>query len=82
MVAAAEQLAKPFDQIRVDLYDCGGEVYFSELTSYDGSGYSYFCPEDAPTEPRPSDELDHQLGALWALPRIPLSRKLLALLRR
>ena len=34
----AETLAAPFDYIRYDFYELGGEVYFSELTAYPMSG--------------------------------------------
>jgi len=34
----AERLAKPFDYIRVDLYELNGKVFFSELTVYPLSG--------------------------------------------
>ena len=34
----AEMLAAPFDFVRCDLYEMGGEIYFSELTVYPTSG--------------------------------------------
>jgi hypothetical protein len=40
----AETLASAFDHIRVDLYNVGGEVYFSELTVYPQSGKSVASP--------------------------------------
>lgn len=43
-VAIAEQLAKPFDLIRVDLYLIGDEVYFGELTNYPGAGWDALKP--------------------------------------
>jgi hypothetical protein len=38
MVEIAGQLSKPFDFVRVDLYDVGGRVYFGELTFTPGAG--------------------------------------------
>ena len=38
MRTVAERLGGEFDFIRVDLYDLGDSVYFSELTVYPGSG--------------------------------------------
>jgi hypothetical protein len=38
MVELAERLARPFDFIRVDLYEIDGEIFFSELTVYPMSG--------------------------------------------
>ena len=32
MVKMAEDLAKPFPSVRVDLYDIDGKIYFSEMT--------------------------------------------------
>jgi TupA-like ATPgrasp len=43
-VAVAEQLAAPFDLIRVDLYLIGDEVYFGELTNFPGAGWDALKP--------------------------------------
>jgi hypothetical protein len=45
MVQWAEQLAAPFPEVRVDLYNLHGQIYFGELTFYDGSGYMQFSPD-------------------------------------
>ena len=57
MLAVAEELGAAFDFIRVDLYEVGGAVWFSELTPYPGGGLDRFDPA-----------LDSSLGALWQLP--------------
>lgn len=58
LLAAAESLGSDFDFIRVDLFNCDGEIYFGELTPYPGSGCSKFVPAD----------FDTYLGKLWTLP--------------
>ena len=45
MVEVAEKLSKGFPYVRVDLYNVGGKIYFSELTFYPASGYIPFNPE-------------------------------------
>lgn len=44
MVEVAEKLSKGFPYVRVDLYNIGGKIYFSELTFYPASGYIPFNP--------------------------------------
>ncbi len=44
MLALAEKLSKPFDYVRVDLYDLNGKIYFGELTHYPDSGVLKFEP--------------------------------------
>lgn len=46
MVKLAEVLSEGFCEIRVDLYLCGGQIYFGELTFFDGSGYDRITPEE------------------------------------
>ena len=58
MIAGAEELARNFDFVRVDLYDTVRGPRFGELTFYPGSGLDRFDP--------PS--LDFALGALWREP--------------
>ena len=58
MVTIAEKLSKPFPQVRVDLYNVNGRVYFGEFTFYDGSGYMKYDP----------DEFDYDLGSKFVLP--------------
>lgn len=41
IVACAEKLAAPFDDIRVDIHEVDGELYFSELTIYSLGGYAW-----------------------------------------
>lgn len=42
----AENLAKPFEFVRVDLYNVDGKVYFSELTFFTGGGFVPFDPPE------------------------------------
>lgn len=58
MLEVASRLGKPFDFIRVDLYEFEDEVYFGELTPYPGAGLRPYSPSD----------LDLQLGRKWNLP--------------
>lgn len=58
MVEIAKDLSKDFPHVRVDLYNIDGEIYFGELTFYDGSGYKGYCP----------DEFDFILGENFKLP--------------
>lgn len=45
MILIAEQLSSEFPHVRVDLYNVDGQIYFGELTFYDGSGYMEFEPD-------------------------------------
>lgn len=45
MKTIAETLSKDFPHVRVDLYNIAGNIYFGELTFYDGSGYMTFTPD-------------------------------------
>ena len=38
MLKLVEKLSKPFDHVRVDLYNLNGKIYFGELTHYPLSG--------------------------------------------
>lgn len=58
MVSLAEKLAKGFPHIRVDLYECDGQIYFGELTFYDGSGFDAIEPI----------EWDYKIGKMLKLP--------------
>ena len=46
MVAIAERLSKGLPHIRVDLYECNGQIYFGELTFFDGSGFDKIEPSE------------------------------------
>lgn len=52
MIVLAENLAKGFPFVRVDLYNIQGKVFFGEMTFYPWSGYVQFNP----------DEFDFTLG--------------------
>ena len=45
MIRICKILSKPFAQVRVDLYEVNGKVYFGELTFTPGGGSDYFTPE-------------------------------------
>lgn len=55
MIKIAETLAGDFPEVRVDLYNVDGKIYFGELTFYDGSGYMKYGP----------DEFDFQAGEFF-----------------
>ena len=57
MIEIVKKLCEGFDQVRVDLYDVEGKIYFGEMTFTNGSGLE-------PIEPSSYDEL---LGSLWGL---------------
>ncbi len=44
MKVIASKLSKGFPQIRVDLYEINGKVYFGELTLYHWQGRMKFIP--------------------------------------
>lgn len=52
MVEIARKLSADFPQVRVDLYNIEGKIFFGELTFYDGSGYFHYDP----------DEFDFEMG--------------------
>ncbi len=52
MVEIAENIGQHFPHVRVDLYNVAGQIYFGELTFYDGLGYMAFTP----------DSFDKELG--------------------
>lgn len=58
MFRIAADLCKPFVYVRVDFYECGGKIYFGELTFFGGSGFFSFSP----------DEADFTLGEMIELP--------------
>lgn len=43
IIGAAEDIARGFDFLRVDLYSDGRRVYFGEITVYPGAGYEKFA---------------------------------------
>lgn len=44
MIVIAEKLAQNIPHVRVDLYECNGNIYFGELTFYDGGGFDKIEP--------------------------------------
>lgn len=59
MIEVAKKLAEGFPHIRVDLYNCNGEIFFGELTFFHNSGTFPWYPE----------EWDYNLGKMLTLPK-------------
>ncbi len=57
MKEIALNLSKPFQYVRVDLYQVGGKIYFGELTYFPAGGTPDFVP----------DEYDEIVGNMWQL---------------
>lgn len=57
MKSIAAALCKPFQYVRVDLYQVGGKVYFGELTFFPAGGAPDFVPK----------EYDRIVGDMWTL---------------
>ena len=57
MLELVEKLSKPFDHVRVDLYNLNGKIYFGELTHYPGSGICKYEPIS----------FDFELGKHWKI---------------
>jgi len=57
MIRIAEMLSKPFDYVRVDLYNLNGKIYFGELTHYPNSARGLFTPQS----------FDFELGKYWKI---------------
>lgn len=55
MVVLAEKLSSSFSQVRVDLYNVDGEIYFGEMTFTNGNGFEIIRPES----------MDLELGSYW-----------------
>jgi len=55
MVQIAECLANGFDQMRIDLYNVNGKIYFGEMTPYPGGAEQRFLPPSR----------DVILGKIW-----------------
>ena len=60
MIEVVEKLANNFTQIRIDLYNVCGKLYFGEMTFTPASGFHQFT----------SYEADKALGKLWNLKMI------------
>lgn len=46
MKAFAEILSKGLPEVRIDFYDINGQLYFGEITFFDGSGFEKFNPKE------------------------------------
>jgi hypothetical protein len=55
MIEIAQKLSSDVDHLRVDLYNLGGRIVFSELTNYHAGGTQKFSPRS----------FDLELGATW-----------------
>ena len=58
MLEMARNLAKPFQHVRVDLYDVDGKIMFGELTFFHNGGNTHF-----------PDEANMEIGKMWELVR-------------
>ena len=59
MVEIVTKLCEGFAQVRVDLYNVNGKIYFGEMTFTSTSGFDRIIPA----------EYDKTLGDLWVLPK-------------
>lgn len=57
MKKIAADLCKPFQYVRVDLYQVGGKIYFGELTFFPAGGAPDFVPA----------QYDEMVGNMWKL---------------
>lgn len=57
MLLIVNELCQGFDQVRVDLYNVDGKIYFGEMTFTNGKGYELIIPS----------EYNDMLGSLWHL---------------
>lgn len=60
MLEISRLLSKPFPEVRIDLYNLDGQIYFGEMTFFDGSGYMSFEP----------DAFDFEIGKKFSLPNV------------
>lgn len=58
MITIAEKLSEGLPHVRVDLYECNGQIYFGELTFFDGGGFDKIEPL----------EWDYKIGEYIVLP--------------
>ena len=65
MIKIAEKLAEGINNVRVDLYDIDGRIYFSELTFYHNGGMVVFNPY----------EIDRRLGEKFVLKKYDGAKK-------
>ena len=77
MKGIVERIGRDIDMVRVDLYQVGETIYFSELTPYDGSGYSFLYRDADRLEGRPPLDLNYEFGKFWELPQISLWQKII-----
>ena len=59
MKAVAAKLSKGIPEVRVDLYNINGKIYFGEMTFFHWSGFVKYEPE----------EWDYKIGSYINLPK-------------
>lgn len=59
MIEIAEILSEGMPHVRIDLYECNNQIYFGEISFFDGSGFDLISPE----------EWDLKLGSWIILPQ-------------
>jgi hypothetical protein len=62
MRAIAEELAREFDHVRIDLYFTGNRIFFGEMTFLDGGGRTEYSRLGEKRH-----DLDSEMGNLWSL---------------
>ena len=60
MLEIATVLSEGFPEVRVDLYNCNGKIYFGEMTFFHWSGFVPFEPV----------EWDYKFGEYLQLPKV------------
>jgi hypothetical protein len=70
LIAAAESLGRGIDYVRVDCFLIDGDVYFTELTIYPGSGMNTIDVDPSVASPA-TEPFELFLGKRWTLPPIP-----------
>ena len=65
MISVAEKLSAGLPHARVDLYECNNQIYFGEITFFDGSGFDKIQPI----------EWDYKIGRMLDLPEKTYKKK-------
>lgn len=66
MVLLAKKLSVDFPQVRVDLYQEEGKIFFGELTFFDCGGFTKFEP----------DRYDFEFGKYFDISKVPLNERI------
>jgi len=62
MRTVAETLSADFDHVRIDLYHVDNQIYFGEMTFFDGGGRTEYSTQDGNRH-----DLDREMGRLWTM---------------